>query len=84
VAEVRLLACDVCGKHEGMTGVKIEKVTLEVGGIRARGVLCQDDAKPVVDVIRKLPGRRGSSRHDFESSMVDDPSQIPQDGAQSP
>jgi hypothetical protein len=83
VAEVKLRACDVCGRHEDMEGVEILKVIVEVGDERARAELCQDDAKPLLEVMRKLPGaaRRRTARHDFTASMVDDPSQIPHESA---
>lgn len=72
-------ACDVCKRHEDMPGVEIMKVVIEVGDERARAELCQDDAAPLLEVMTKLPGagRRRTARHDFSTSMVDDPSQIP-------
>jgi hypothetical protein len=57
------------------------KVVIEVGDERARAELCQDDAKPLLDCMGKLPGasRRRTARQDFSASMVDDPSQIPRE-----
>jgi hypothetical protein len=82
VAEVKLRACDVCGRHEDMPGVEILKVIIEVGDERARAELCQDDAKPLLEVMKKLPGaaKRRTARHDFGASMVDDPAEIPREG----
>ena len=84
MAEVRLRACDICGRHEDTEGIEIEKVNLELGTERARGELCQDDARPIRELMDKLPGaaRRRTGRHDFTASMVDDPAQIPRDGAE--
>lgn len=82
MGKVELRACDVCQRHEDMPGVEIIKVTIEVGDQRARAELCQDDAKPLLELMAKLPGtsRRRTARHDFGASMVDDPDQIPREG----
>lgn len=79
MGKVELQACDVCRRHEDMEGVEILKVSIEVGGQRARADLCQDDAAPLLEVMAKLPGasRRRTARHDFSASMVDDPAEIP-------
>ena len=81
MAEVRLRACDVCGRHEGQQGVVIKRITLEVDGERGKAELCGEDAQPAVDLLKKVGGvRRRGVRQDFGSSMVDDPGQIPRDG----
>lgn len=82
MAEVRLQACDICGKHEGMPKVKIHRVRLEVDEDRAKAVLCGDCVHPVTETMKRLPdeARRARQRRDFERLMVDDPSKIPHDG----
>ena len=83
MGKVELRACDVCQRHEDTPGVDIMKVNIEVGDERARAELCQDDAQPLLEVMAALPaaGRRRTGRHDFSASMVDDPAQIPTEGA---
>ncbi len=82
MGEVRLKACDVCGRHEGMPRVNIERVSIEIDGEKVRADICHDDLRPVRELIAKLPEetRRARQRKDFEALMVDDPADIPLDG----
>lgn len=79
MAEVRLRACDICGKHEGMPKVKIERVVIEIDGERCRAELCQDDLRPIRETMDRVPSdmKRSRQRRDFERLMVDSLDEVP-------